>query len=217
MTSHFATLISVLMLAGCASMSGYDARTSFACKAPDGVLCESMSGIYANASAKNLPGQRNARDGRSAAQPGNDGASGNAVLTLPIASGTPIRSAPQVLRVWLAPWEDADGDLHDQSYLYLAIDSGHWLIDHNRRRIAEAYRPVRAAEGRSSIGNDRPGGNLAPASDASDRTNVEMKPASDGRVPTQGLQPPASASGTGPGPGNEALRPTIPEASNANQ
>lgn len=64
-------------------------------------------------------------------------------MTTPIYSGTPIRSAPKVLRVWFAPWEDSDGDLHDQSYLYLPVDGGRWLIEHNRRRIREAYQPVR--------------------------------------------------------------------------
>jgi len=46
--------------------------------------------------------------------------------------------------VWFAPWEDNDGDMHDQSYVYLPIDNGKWLIEHNRRRIQDAYRPVRA-------------------------------------------------------------------------
>jgi conjugal transfer pilus assembly protein TraV len=40
---------------------------------------------------------------------------GSNVMTKPIYSGTPIRSAPRLLRVWFAPWEDTDGDLHDQS------------------------------------------------------------------------------------------------------
>ncbi|WP_257829902.1 hypothetical protein [Burkholderia glumae] len=38
----------VLALSAC-SFTGYDASSSFACKAPAGVLCNSMSGIYANA------------------------------------------------------------------------------------------------------------------------------------------------------------------------
>jgi conjugal transfer pilus assembly protein TraV len=69
---------------------------------------------------------------------------GSNVMTKPIYSGTPIRSAPRLLRVWFAPWEDTDGDLHDQSYVYLPVDSGRWLIEHNRRRIQDNYRPVRA-------------------------------------------------------------------------
>ena len=133
----------VVALSGCSSMSGFDAKSDFSCKAPDGILCESMSGIYANAQAKNLPGQFvNARGEvpveLSPAKVGSN------VMTKPIYSGTPIRSAPRLLRVWFAPWEDTDGDLHDQSYVYMPVDSGRWLIEHNRRRLLDNYRPVRA-------------------------------------------------------------------------
>lgn len=133
----------VVALSGCSSMSGFDAKSDFACKAPDGILCESMSGIYANAQAKNLPGQRVNARGEAPVELSQAKAGSN-VMTKPIYSGTPIRSAPRLLRVWFAPWEDTDGDLHDQSYVYLPVDSGRWLIEHNRRRIQDNYRPVRA-------------------------------------------------------------------------
>jgi len=133
----------VVTLSGCSSMSGFDAKSEFACKAPDGILCESMSGIYANAQAKNLPGQRVNARGEAPVELSQAKAGSN-VMTKPIYSGTPIRSAPRLLRVWFAPWEDTDGDLHDQSYVYLPVDSGRWLIEHNRRRIQDNYRPVRA-------------------------------------------------------------------------
>lgn len=143
-TRPFAASIAALGLAACGSLSGLDAKDQFACKAPDGILCESMTGIYANAQAKNLPGQR-VSHGATATEPADapPAAAGSGVLTKPIYSGTPIRTAPLVLRVWIAPWEDTDGDLHDQSYLYMPVDSGKWLIEHNRRRIQDAYRPVR--------------------------------------------------------------------------
>jgi conjugal transfer pilus assembly protein TraV len=141
--------IGAVALAGCGSMSGLDAKNSFACKAPEGVLCESMTGIYANARANHLPSQRVNR--RSDAEVVTPKEQGTGVLTKPVYSGTPIRSAPQVLRVWFAPWEDTDGDLHDQSYVYLPVDSGKWLIEHNRRRIQDAYPPVRAPNTQSPV------------------------------------------------------------------
>jgi len=132
-------------LAGCMSLSGFDASNSFSCKAPDGVLCESMSGIYANAQQNNLPGQsvKHSNDFSASAEAvqGKE----NLVLTMPLSSGTPIRSAPRVLRIWLAPWEDSDGDLHDQSYLYLTVDAGHWLVEYQQRRIQDSFKPVAAA------------------------------------------------------------------------
>lgn len=144
MTRLLVALTALFVLSGCGSMSGYDANSGFACKAPDGVLCESMTGVYANAEQNNLPGQR-VRHGSNDADKTTDATQDDSVvLTKPLTSGTPIRSAPRVLRVWFAPWEDTDGDLHDQSYVYLPVDSGHWLVEHNRRRIQDAYRPVYA-------------------------------------------------------------------------
>ncbi len=129
-------VLSGAFLTGCGSFSGLDANSKFGCKAPNGVLCESMTGIYANAERKNLPGQVTSKTTSKTlvSLPG--------VLTKPVESGTPIRSTPRVLRVWFAPWEDSDGDLHDQSYVYLTIDSGRWLIEHNQQRIRDQYRPI---------------------------------------------------------------------------
>lgn len=131
-----------LMISACGSMSGLDAHSTFACKAPEGILCESMSGIYANAQQQNLPGQRlqQAPAGPAAPLPGGAPDAMPAAIT----SGTPIRTVPRVLRIWFVPWEDSDGDLHDQSYVYLTIGRGHWRIEHQRERLADRTRPVRA-------------------------------------------------------------------------
>lgn len=138
----------LLGLAACGSLSGLDGNNSFACKAPSGVRCESMTGIYANARQANLPGQRLPTPAAPTAAEAAAGAASQLrferVLGRAPDSGTPIRSAPRVLRLWFAPWEDTDGDLHDQSYVYLQVDAGHWLIEHNRRRIQDSYRPVHA-------------------------------------------------------------------------
>ena len=53
-----AALGGVVSLAGCMSLSGLSGNSSYACKAPDGVTCQSVSGTYANAVANNLPAQR---------------------------------------------------------------------------------------------------------------------------------------------------------------
>lgn len=150
----------VATLAGC-SLTGYDAKSSFSCKAPEGVLCNSMTGIYANAMAHNLPEQKvhsgsgaetnvalgdYAQDApASSSARSTNGPSPVKVrgaLTQPLDSGLPIHTAPRELRVWFAPWKDTDSDLHDQEYVYLIVDHGHWSIEHNQGRIREAYRPV---------------------------------------------------------------------------
>lgn len=44
------------MLAGCGSISGIGGVSEFECKAPKGVPCMSMSGVYENVRAGNVPG-----------------------------------------------------------------------------------------------------------------------------------------------------------------
>jgi conjugal transfer pilus assembly protein TraV len=143
-----AVLGGVASLAGCMSLSGLSGNSSYACKAPDGVTCQSVSGTYANAVANNLPAQR-ARvtpsaspvptpPSRAASAPGDS------------ATALPLRSAPRILRLWFKPWEDADRDLYDQGYVYVQVDGGRWLVDHAQRAIREAYTTVRAPAGRAA-------------------------------------------------------------------
>ena len=132
------------LIAGCGNLSGLDSKDSFACKAPDGVLCASMTGIYSNAQQSNLPGQQFQKSADPQPSETTGSTRPGSVMTQALQTGAPIRSAPRILRVWFAPWEDNDGDLHDQSYVYLGVDAGKWQIEHTRRRITDAYRPVRA-------------------------------------------------------------------------
>lgn len=150
-----------LLLSGCTNLSGLDARDKFACPVPDGILCADMKTVYERAKAGQLPSQQagkaatdsvipavpNASAGTAPA--GSSTASSSAttpppVATRPLYSGLPIRSTPQILRIWINAWVDADGDLHDQSYLYVMVQQGQWVVEHNRRRIGDIYGPVLA-------------------------------------------------------------------------
>ena len=132
--------IVALGLNGCAgSLTGLEGESKFACKAPDGVTCSSLSGIYANAVANNLPALRKEGKGAQAATTQTK----EALITGAVASsGDPLRIQPKVLRIWIAPWEDTEGDLHDQSYLYVVANSGRWAIEHSQRQIVDRYRPT---------------------------------------------------------------------------
>lgn len=175
-------VIIAIGLSGCAgSLTGLEGESKFACKAPDGVTCSSLSGIYANAVANNLPALRKERKGDqpSSTQP-KEGAITGQVAT----AGDPLRVQPKVLRVWIAPWEDTDGDLHDQSYLYVVANSGRWVIEHSQRQIIDRYRPTF----------------LKPGSTA--------KP---GQKPLSQSQRPATPIGGVTLPGNQAIGPITPD------
>ncbi len=130
------TVLSIALaasLAGCASsLSGIGGTESYACKAPEGALCTSVSGVYAN-SVHGTPRALSAPAAKTAPT-ASYGAHSliPSVPTLSPPAGAAVRSAPRVLRVWIAPWEDSDGDLHEEAIVHVVVDAGRWLIEHVR-------------------------------------------------------------------------------------
>lgn len=163
MKHAFMSLCAAAALAGCGSLSGLDAASSFSCKAPDGVKCDSVSGTYHNAVQGNLPAARKPTSAPespvaptiSAAVTTARDASPTAVSTgtktpaagPSFATQTPqaLRAGPRILRMWVKPWEDADRDLHGESVVFIQVESGRWLVDAAQRQAREPYAPVRAA------------------------------------------------------------------------
>ena len=166
-----------VVLAGCSNLSGVGGSSSYSCKAPEGVACDSVSGTYANAAQNNLPSHR-----AKAASPSSAASSTTAPKPRPATAAAPnagssdasissslppppvaLRSAPRVLRLWFKPWEDADHDLYDQGYVYVQVDGGQWQIEHVQRRIRESYAPLKAPP-RAPANADRPGSANSTAS-----------------------------------------------------
>ena len=137
------------LITGCGSMSGLDANSSFSCKAAPGVNCQSISGVHQNASAGNLPFQREESNVDKTAE-GEKKSYGAPRVEGKVSpreknaqySGMPVRQPPLVLRVWMAPYEDESGDLHDQSYFYTMVHSGKWMIEANRTAISNQFKPI---------------------------------------------------------------------------
>ncbi len=128
----------VTLLSGCSTLSGYDASSDFSCKAQPGVSCESVSGIHQNAMLHNLPSQQEGgsfddeddREDKEASKAPPLPSKASVITGQAIESGTPIYQKPVTLRVWVAPWEDKNQVLHDQSYSYLLIEKAKWEIEH---------------------------------------------------------------------------------------
>ena len=163
-----AALAAALALGGCASsLSGVGGSENYACKAPIGAQCTSVSGVYANAvhprpdfsevlpqsAAPMVPSRYFEGKASTALPPGSPapspvtspGHAGPASHAVPLSAigattGKPstgaraprLRTDPRVLRLWIAPWEDSDGDLHDAAFVHVVVDTGHWLIDRVR-------------------------------------------------------------------------------------
>ena len=157
-------LILAIGLSGCAStLSGLGGSEGYACKAPEGALCTSVSGVYVN-SRQGTPISTNP----AAKKPTTPVASYGAAPLLPArtsaASSESIRSNPRVLRLWIAPWEDSDGDLHEEAFVHVVVDTGRWLIEHvrpiTRSRIDGVAAPVAPAQNAPTA---KPANEAAPA------------------------------------------------------
>ena len=157
MSSFFKTTTLALVasiMTGCAGgLSGLASDSGFKCKAPEGVQCASMSGVSANLRANNLPGQRKSGQASTDVDGSRNsggtpkfgtvktGSAGSVIASAPGA----IRSEPETIRIWSAWWEDAEGDLNEDSKVYLVVNPGRWLVEHNSRQIEGEFAPSRAA------------------------------------------------------------------------
>lgn len=183
-----------MALAACTNMSGLSGETSYACKAPEGVICDSVSGTYANAVQNNLPSQKPravapvTKEGTATATSAGTGvaASPSRPAAMAAAAATPMmpaRSSARVLRLWFKPWEDADRDLYDQGFVYVQIDSGGWLIEHVQRQIREAHAPLRPPPRGTAAGDGK-----EPPAPTSLSKSLPRPAAAD--TPLQGWVPP---------------------------
>ncbi|MEX0914727.1 MAG: type IV conjugative transfer system lipoprotein TraV [Wenzhouxiangellaceae bacterium] len=123
--------LAVALLAGCVGNPRY------ACGLPDGVGCKPVGAVYEASVAGTLGSTRtrgrltrHEEDGNQALETSErsrtEAAEAPVVATLQ--PGDPLLTRPRHIRVWINRWEDATGDLHDETYLYLRLDNGAWRL-----------------------------------------------------------------------------------------
>lgn len=54
----------------------------------------------------------------------------------------PIRTPAQVMRIWIAPWEDTNGDLNAAGYVYTEIEPRRWVIGDRSKEQTNALSPL---------------------------------------------------------------------------
>jgi len=55
---------------------------------------------------------------------------------------TPIRTPAQVMRIWIAPWEDSDGDLMVSNYVYTELEPRRWMIGKSAPTLSPSLIPL---------------------------------------------------------------------------
>lgn len=108
-------------LAGCVTFGSEE----YGCPGmPPGVKCKSAKQVYEDS----INGE------------GDDSVGGRERVTLdrwPNAPWTnpptldapqPLRAPPKIMRIWVTPFEDKNGDLHMPGLVYVEVEPRHWLV-----------------------------------------------------------------------------------------
>lgn len=111
--------IAVVTLSACSSMNG-----SFDCPNRAGVNCKSLDQINGMVDAGEIHEDINATERDDSFNKKEFDAYPNQVTYQP---GTPLRYGETVQRIWIAPFEDTEGNYHQDSVMYAVVKGGHWI------------------------------------------------------------------------------------------
>ncbi|MFA6302190.1 MAG: type IV conjugative transfer system lipoprotein TraV [Legionella sp.] len=100
-------LLPSLVLTGCAKLN-----EDFDCPAPKGGSCKRMDQVYDMVNGK----------GKSLAVTSNRNP-----LVIEGRPGQPLRYGEGVMPLWVAPYEDTDGNYHQANRVYSVVKEGQWM------------------------------------------------------------------------------------------
>lgn len=161
-------ILALLALAGCSAKYG--------CKGlPDDPTC--LSAVEAYKATDRTPVKPDDADGKTESKPNSNSPMAAAVRSPESAPNpkiddpTPLRTPAQVMRIWIAPWEDADGDLNVSGYVYTELEPRRWMIGKSAPTLTPVIAPLqvrhresedRRKSGRATTETDDPEPPLAP-------------------------------------------------------
>ena len=136
--------LGVLAALSCATMTGCsvtgleNASSSFACGYDGDPLCKPLSNVHEDMHGN--PGTEK--------QTVYITADGDPITRITRESPlmTPRRAPEMILRIWIAPFIDEDGDLHDQHILYSTVQRARWAPETLTVEKAEEHRVLRPLE-----------------------------------------------------------------------
>jgi conjugal transfer pilus assembly protein TraV len=121
----------------------------FACPGgSEGVRCMSARQIYQATESSDYVKtvSENEKSGNEKAQSAHSGGYGRPVsaqVAVPrIDQPIPIRTQAQVMRIWTSSWEDDEGDLHADGYMYTEIESRRWNLGDRFTSPGSAISPL---------------------------------------------------------------------------
>ncbi|MBS9424202.1 type IV conjugative transfer system lipoprotein TraV [Photorhabdus caribbeanensis] len=149
----------LIALSGCSAFN--IGKDEYSCPGmPNGVQCMSARDVYAATNDGNVPrpmkpeevkAKAEASDQNSSNVSVNSSNSENAVINNYVAPRLPdrpipIRTPAQVMRIWVAPWEDTNGDLIVTGYVYTEIEPRRWVIGDGTPQSEPVLRPLQTVK-----------------------------------------------------------------------
>lgn len=139
-----ACLLLPVLLAGCALGS-----SRYSCKGrPGAPLCRSMTEVYEKTHDREalIKLEREKHEAEVADQNAPPIAPLSPQPTVPVEDPMPIRTPAKVMRIWIAPWEDEEGDLIASGYVYAEIEPRRWQVGQGHQdttfsRVLEPLNP----------------------------------------------------------------------------
>lgn len=132
-------MITLLALQGC-SITGLSGKSEFSCNLPGEQGCKNLDQVYAMTKEDRSTTKEVGANSADAPEDTKVLPMRKAMPASNLQPDTPIYLPPSVQRVWMAPFEDSDGVLHDQSYRYLVVNTGGWQVAHTKANVKKANR-----------------------------------------------------------------------------
>ena len=113
-------IVIVMTLSACSSMNG-----SFDCPNKAGMSCKSLDQINSMVDSGQISGRSGllSSDAKMADSVEFESFPTSAIYH----DGAPLRYGETVQRIWLAPYEDTEGNYHQDSLMYSIVKQGHWI------------------------------------------------------------------------------------------
>lgn len=147
-------------LSGCSALN--IGESEYACPGmPNGVQCMSAREVYAETDNGRVPRPMSPEDVEKQAEADSedeetrktssekverDEVIDNYVSPRLPNKPVPIRTPAQVMRIWVAPWEDTNGDLIVTGYVYTEIEPRRWVIGKGETGSEPVFRPLQSGK-----------------------------------------------------------------------
>lgn len=120
----FPLLVALLTLTGCSSLSGLqDAQSDFACSVDMTPRCASLSAVHESLDKEETVCRaiviREESQANSASQSLDP-------ITIETPLMSPKRAPEEILRIWIAPYIDTEGDLHAEHVIFTTVRTARW-------------------------------------------------------------------------------------------